>query len=305
MLARRAFLAVAAAGLALPAPARDRPRTVGFAQDTAANDWRVAQVRDVQRALAGQPDIRFVHTDAGGQIARQILDIERLATEVDVLITSPLDPVVMAPVIAAVEARGVPVILLSRRVEGDAFTSFVHADNHDIGRRAARFLAERLGGTGDVLVIQHIPTTTPAIGRTEGFHQELANHPGLRIAAMRRGDSLRGKTIEAMERILAEGVHFDAIYAQSDSMASGARFALRRAGIDPAGIPTVGIDYIDEARAAILAGEQTASFTYPTFGKEGAHLALDLLAGRKVPKYLTVPSVLVTRENAAEVEPIF
>lgn len=305
---RRLLLtAAAAATLSLPlaAVAQMRQRTVGFAQDTAGNDWRVAQVRDVRRELASVPGIRFVHSDAGGQMARQIQDIERMAAEVDVLITSPLDAVAMAPVIAAVEARGVPVVLLSRRVQGEAFTCFVHADNHDIGRRAGRFLIERLNGKGAVVVIQHIPTTTPAIGRTEGFQQELAKQPGMTIAAMRRGDSLRAMAIQAMEAILAEGIRFDAIFAQSDSMASGVRLALRQAGIDPGSIPTVGIDYITEAREAILAGQQAASFTYPTFGQEGARLALDLLAGKPVPKIVTVPSTLVTRENAAEVPAIF
>lgn len=279
---------------------------VGFAQDTMENDWRIAQVRDVERALAAYPVIRFVYTDAQGSTAQQILHIEQMADDgVDVLITSPRDAELMAPVIAEVEARGIPVVLLSRRVEGDAFTTFIHADNREIGRQAARFLAEATGGQARILMLQHIPTTTPAIGRTEGFKEVLAEHPGMRIVATRRADSLRGKAILAVEEVLAEGIQFDAIYAQSDSMAAGARLALEAAGIDPASIPIVGIDYISEAREAIRAGTQAASFTYPTFGREGAEAAVRLLKGETLPKEVVVPSVLVTRDNVDEVEPIF
>ncbi|MGQ9371789.1 substrate-binding domain-containing protein [Azospirillum sp. ST 5-10] len=287
------------------APA-ERTWFVAFAQDTLENDWRIAQVRDVERALKPYRNVRFVYSDAGGRVAQQIFDIERFAAgNADVLITSPLDATVMAPVIASVHARGIPVVLLSRRVVGDAFTSFVHASNRAIGRDAARFLAERLGGRGRVLVLQHIPTTTPAIERTEGFLEELANLPGLSVAAIRRADSLRSKAILAVEEVLAEGIAFDAIYAQSDSMASGARFALRRAGIDPATVPTVGVDYIAEARAAVLAGEQAGSFLYPTFGREGADLAVRLLRGEAVPKEVVVDTRLVTKANAASIPPIF
>lgn len=292
--------------LAGAAAAQEPARIVAFAQDTMANDWRAAQVRDVRRALAGHPHVRFLHSDAGGQASRQLLDIEDfIARGVDVLITSPLDPDVMAPVLARAEARGIPVILLSRRVAGTAYTSFVGASNRDIGRQAAGYLAQRLDGTGRILVLQHIPTTTPAIDRTEGFLEAIAAYPGIEIAAIRRADSLRARAIQVVEEALAEGLRFDAIYAQSDSMASGARTALKAAGIDPAGIPTVGIDYIAEAREAIRGGEQAASFTYPTFGREGAELALRLLAGETVPKEVIVDSTMVTRENVEGVEPIF
>lgn len=49
---------------------------VAFAQDTMANDWRAAQVRQIKDDLARQSDIEFVFSDAQGNTARQIQDIE-------------------------------------------------------------------------------------------------------------------------------------------------------------------------------------------------------------------------------------
>jgi len=110
---------------------------------------------------------------------------------------------------------------------------------------------------------------------------------------------------KAIEEALLEGLAFDAIYAQSDSMAVGARLALKGAGIDPKTIPTVGIDYISEARAAIRSGEQSATFVYPTVGREGAEYAVKILLGETVPKVLRVPSQMVTKDNVDNVAPIF
>lgn len=307
---RGALAALALLAAALPAAGRDRaatPRwTVAFAQDTLANDWRKAQTEGLAEAFRGHPDVRFIHTDAGGNSARQIQDIEDLvAGGIDLLITSPRDAELMAPVIERVRAKGIPVVLLSRRTAGDAHTTFIRADNRDIARRAAKRLAQRLRGKGAILVLQHIPTTTPAIERTEGFLEELRKHPGLRVVAVKRADSLRDRAILAVEEALAEGLKFDAIYAQSDSMAAGARAALRRAGIDPRRLPIVGIDYIAEAREAIRAGEQDASFVYPTFAAEGADVALRILRGEPVPKEIVVQSRMVTRDNVEAVTPIF
>jgi ribose transport system substrate-binding protein len=302
------LFAVLLACLAIPlAMAQDQPRwVVAFAQDTLANDWRRAQTDGLVEAFRQHPEVRFIHTEAGGNTARQIQDIEDLvAGGIDLLITSPRDADLMTPVIERVTARGIPVVLLSRRTTGDVYTTFIHTDNRAIARQAADRLARRLNGQGRVLILQHIPTTTPAIERTEGFLEALAKYPGMQVAAIKRADSLRDKAILAVEEALAGGLKFDAIYAQSDSMASGARAALRRAGIDPATIPIIGIDYIAEAREAIRAGEQDASFVYPTFAPEGAEVAMRILRGEPVPKEIVVESRMVTRDNVESVEPIF
>ncbi len=294
-------------GGALAQTAPDEHRfNIAFAQDTLGNDWRLAQTRGLEAAFRRYPEVRFIYTDAGGNSAQQVQDIEDLvARGIDLLITSPRDAELMAPVIERVKSRGIPVVLLSRSTSSNAHDSFIRADNRDIARQAARRLADRLGGSGRILMLQHIPTTTPAIERTEGFVDELRRYPDMHIVAIKRADSLRDKAIMAIEEALAEGLQFDAIYAQSDSMASGARTALRRAGIDPASIPIIGIDYISEAREAIRLGEQDASFVYPTFAAEGADVAMRILRGESVPREIIVPSQMVTRDNVESVQPIF
>lgn len=292
---------------AIAAPPARRKFVVAFAQDTMANDWRAAQVRDLQAALAGHPDIEFVFSDAKGDSARQVQDIEQFAARgVDVLITSPRDAELMREPIARVHRRGIPVILLSRRVNGEEFTHFVTADNRAIARQAAQYLAKRLNGKGRILMLQHIPSTTPGQLRTEGFLDELRNHPGLKVVAIKQADSQRALAIQKVEEALAEQLEFDAIYAQSDSMAMGAILALKMAGRDPRQIPITGIDYIGEARSAIRNGELAASFTYPTFGREGAEAALLLLRGGKpAAREVVVKSIAVTRDNVERIAPIF
>lgn len=311
---RRCLAVLSIAWLAvLPAAAHaadgggTKKHVVAFAQDTLANDWRAAQVRDLQQRLAGERDIEFVHSDAKGSTARQVKDIEDFtARRVDVLITSPRDAAAMREPIARAHRQGIPVILLTRRVDGDEFTQFITADNRAIGRAAARHLAQRLDGHGRILVLQGVPTASSAIERTEGFLQELARWPRLKIAAIKPADYLRAKAIMRMEEALAEKLQFDAIYSQSDSMALGAIMALKKAGHDPKKIPITGIDYIGEAREAIRAGELDATFTFPTAGREGATAALRLLRGEKPRrKQVVIESVAVTRDNVERIEPIF
>lgn len=302
-----ALFAVARSASAADAwPPPGRTFVVGFAQDTMANDWRAAQVYELQRALAAYPFITFRHTDAGGQTAQQIIDVENLLAQgVDLLVTSPRDIKAMTPIIAKVHARGVPVVLLTRRVEGDQYTAFVGNNDRQIGSRAARFLIEKTGGKGRVVMLRGVPTATTAIDRAEGFLKELATARGMTLVADKAGNYLRSDSIKAMDEVIAQGIKFDAIFAQSDSMATGARLALKKAGVDLRGVRIVGIDYIREAQDAIRAGEQDASFVYPTLGKEGAEVIIKILKGETVPKDVIIQSDVVTRDNVDRAKPVF
>jgi len=292
--------------LAGPSLAEPRPLHIGFAQDTLANDWRIAQAEGLKTAFAVHPEVNFTVTDGRGETARQIRDIEDLVyRKVDVLMASPRDGRAMTPVLSSAYRAGIPVVLLTRRIETQDYTTFIAPDDAAIARSAARYMAAQLKGKGRILMLQGVPTASTAIARTEAFLAELKNHPGVQISAIKPANYLRADAIRAVEEAIREGVAFDAIYAQSDSMAAGARIALRKAGIEPSRLLIVGIDYIAEAREAIRRGEQSASFTYPTCAAEAAAVALAIGRGEKVPKHVVVDSVMVTRDNVEQIKPIF
>ena len=65
---------------------------VGFAQDTLANDWRLAQVNELKKSLANTPNIKLIVTDAKGQTAKQISDIEDLISRKKQIINGRTTP---------------------------------------------------------------------------------------------------------------------------------------------------------------------------------------------------------------------
>ena len=283
-----------------------RELRVGFAQDHLANDWRLAQVKELEQALAPHPHIHFSYTDARGSTAKQIQDIEDLIhAGIDVLITSPRDSVAMTPVIQQAYRQGIAVILLTRQITTDDYTTYISPNDSDIAHAAAHYLVAELGGEGRIVMLRGVPAASTTLQRSEGFLAVIDEYPKMEVVADKVANFLRNDAIRAIEEVLAHGIEFEAIYAQSDSMASGARMALKLAGIDPSELVIIGIDYISEARQAILAGEQRASFTYPTSAREAAEVVLAIAAGKDVPRDIQVPSQRVDIHNAHDVEPIF
>lgn len=99
----------------------------------------------------------------------------------------------------------------------------------------------------------------------------------------------RVEAIRAMEKLLASGIEFDAIYAHSDSMVTGAWMALAMANIDAKDLIIAGVDYIPEVREAIRSGKQDISFIYPTAGRQLEEAVVQIIRGQVPEKLQTVP----------------
>jgi len=280
-------------------------KTIAFAQDTMANDYRKAQVFAVRDALKGNPDVKFVYSDAKGRTSRLIYDIERfIKAKVAVLIVGTNDANAVVTVIEKAYENGIGVIILDRGVNTKTYTTFINSDNLKMGKMGAEFIAKKLAYEGKVLLFEGLPNADVTQLRNEGFLSEMAKYKDIEVIK-RTGNYLRRDAIRVMEQLLKESVKVDAIFSESDSMLSGVRSAMKHHKKDPASVIMIGCDYTNEARAAIRAGEQTASIKFPLGGKEAAKIALAILEEKKIPKHISIPVKLVTKENVEAISPVF
>src|SRR5512134_1773733 len=106
------------------------PWVVGVSQCNLGEPWRVQMNEDLRSAAARHPNLRLVFKDAQNDSLRQRAQVEELAGQgVDLLIISPKEAAPLTRPVAEVHAKGTPVIVLDRAVEGEAFTVFIGADN--------------------------------------------------------------------------------------------------------------------------------------------------------------------------------
>jgi ribose transport system substrate-binding protein len=281
------------------------PAVVAFAQDTMQNDFRKAQVAEARNEAAKYPELRFVASDAQGKNSLLINQVEEfVAQKVKVLILGTNDEHAVVPVVSKAEQAGVKVIVLDRGIAGTDYTAFINSDNIKIGALGAAHIGKLLKGKGTVLLFEGLQKADVTQLRSKGFMDEIAKHPGIKVIK-RTGNYLRKDAVTEMEKIVAEGIHIDAIFSESDSMLSGVRMVLDKHKIDARSIIMIGCDYTSEAREAILKGRQTGSVLFPLGGKQAIDIARDIIAGKTVPKHMVIPVKLVTRENLEQVTPIF
>lgn len=271
--------------------------TIGMSQCNLGEPWRVQMNQDIKNAAEEFAEIRVIFKDAQNDSLRQRAQTEEfISAGVDLIIISPKEAAPMTPPVAAAFEAGIPVIVLDRRVLGDKYTCFIGADNKIIGEAAGRWIVERLGGTGKVVELKGLMTSTPGQDRHSGFREGIKNS-GLDIVFEADMKWLEPEARKEMESALARLKTIDLVYAHNDPGAHGAYLAARAAGRE-SDIIFVGIDGLPhEGQVYVRQGVLEASFEYPTGGREAIETALKILRGEAVPKEITLSSRVFTAEN--------
>ena len=122
---------------------------IGMSQCNLGEPWRVQMNQDIKQAAEKHPEIKMVFKDAQNDSLKQRSQVEEyISAGVDLIIVSPKEAAPLTPPIAAAYDKGIPVIVLDRRVMGDRYTCFIGADNKKIGKAAGEWIVEKLGGKG-------------------------------------------------------------------------------------------------------------------------------------------------------------
>jgi ribose transport system substrate-binding protein len=278
---------------------------IGMSQANVAEPYRQRMDDDIRAAAKSVPQFEVRFADAQQDNSRQVSDVESFLTQrIDLLIISPNEAKPLTTVVKKAYDKGIPVVVLDRKVEGDAYTTWIGADNVEIGREAGKYVAEKiLPSGGKVAEIRGLAGSTPAKERGDGFREAIKGK-NIEIVVSQDGDWLRDKGQEKADAILKSNPDVAVVYAHNDPMAEGAYLAAKAAG-KQSGIKFIGIDGLpipSGGLKAVEAGRLTATFIYPTAGKEAADAAKKILIDcQQVPKTQTLKTQLITKENAAEV----
>ncbi len=276
---------------------QDGPYTFCFSNASASNSWRLAMVEHVRYEVRHHEAIASFHeTDANDDPAKQISDIEGLlAKGCDVLLVSPAKLDELKPPIDKAMAQGVPVVLIDRTVAGDNYVSYVAANNCTIGRLQAEWLAEELGGKGNIVLLSGVKDSSVAEDRMRCAREVFAQHPGINELAQGYANwsPVDGKKIMADWLLTMDNI--DGIWSDG-SQGVGAVQAYLEAGKP---VPAItGGDINSFLKQWKEHGFPAVAVSYPArVGQLGVRTALDILAGTPVPHYVDIPLTVISNEN--------
>ncbi|MET9472826.1 MULTISPECIES: substrate-binding domain-containing protein [unclassified Streptomyces] len=273
---------------------------VGMSLSTLNNPFFV-QMKAGAQAEAKDAGVDLTVTDAQNDASQQANQLQNFTgAGMQSIIVNPVDSDAVGPAVRAANKADIPVVAADRGVNKADTATLVASDNVAGGRLAAKALADKLGGKGDIVVLQGTAGTSASRERGKGFTEGLKAYPGIKVVASQPADFDRTKGLDVMTNLLQSHPRITGVFAENDEMALGAVKALgSKAGKS---VDVVGFDGTPDGLKAVAAGTLYASVAQQPkeLGKIAVQNAVEAARGKQVASTVKVPVKVVTEKNVAD-----
>lgn len=201
----------------------------------------------------------------------------------DAIIFVPIDVEAGAAAVQAAHDAGIPVFGSNTRVNSDLLSAYVGSDDVQSGYMEAKYVLDKIGCEGNVVVIEGPIGQSAQIQRLEGNQKALAECPNVSVVEQQTANWSRAEAQTLMENWLtAHPDDIAGVIGQNDEMALGAIEAIKAAGLNVTDFAIAGIDGVTDALLAVKAGEMASILQD---GAAQAQGALDLAIKAVQPDY--------------------
>ena len=273
---------------------------IGVAQ-CSDDSWRHKMNDEILREAMFYDGVAVEIRSAGDDNRKQAEDVRYFMDKgVDLLIISANEAAPMTPVVEEAYQKGIPVILIDRKILSDKYTAYIGADNYEIGRAVGNYIASSLRGKGNVVELTGLGGSTPAMERHQGFMAAISNFPDIKLIDKADAAWESGPAEVEMDSMLCRHPKIDAVYAHNDRIAPGAYRAAKKVGREKEML-FVGIDALPgkgNGLELVLDSVLNATFIYPTNGDKVMQLAMNILEKKPYPRETVMNTAVVDHTNA-------
>ena len=250
------------------------------------------------------PGIKVVVKTAGSaaEQANQIQDLQTV-NKINTLVILPFESAPLTQPVAQVKNKGVFVTVVDRGLtDTSAQNAYVAGDNPGFGKVAAEFMAKEMGGKGDLVILRGIPTVIDN-QRVDAFNEVIKANPGMKVLDAKHGNWNRDDAFKVMQDYLTRFKKIDAVWASDDDMAVGVQKAIEQAKRSDVKLVIGGAGAKGYVKK-VMDGDPIvkANVTYsPSMIADAMKLTAEArVKGTDMPATTIIPSILITKENAAQ-----
>ena len=242
-------------------------------------------------------------TDLAGQVALVENAVNR---KVAAIVLAPSDPDALIPAMKKAWEAKIPVILIDSAASDAGksyYQSFLSTDNQKAGELCAQALIDKIGTTGKIAIMSYTAGSGSEIGRVGGFRKYIETHSKLQVVGPFYSNSQMGTALNQTTDVLAANADLKGIFGANEPTAIGMGRALVQSG--KAGkVVAIGFDGNGDLQGFIKDGTLEAIAVQSAYqmGSLGVKTAVEVLQGKKVPKFRDTGVVMVTKKNIESAE---
>ena len=277
---------------------------IGVSMSQFDDTWLTYLRESMDKKAKSLPDgVTLQFEDARSDVVKQLSQVESfISQKVDALIVNPVDTAATQRITKAAVAAGIPLVYVNRRPDDPKLPQgvvTVASDDLEAGRMQMQYLADKMGGKGDIVILLGDLANNSTTNRTKGVKEILAKYPGIKIEQEQTGTWSRDKGMTLVNDWLTQGRDFNAVISNNDEMAIGAAMALKGAGKEKGSVLIAGVDGTPDGLNAIKKGEMAVSVFQDAKGQADGSIdtAVKMVKKQPVEQTVWVPYRLITPEN--------
>ncbi len=271
-------------------PLATPPFTIGVSNPFISSDYREQMIADLiavnqeymNEGLTTELVVESADTDIAGQI-QQLQNL--IAQNVDAILVNPGDVTALNAVLQEAMDHNIIVISVDQELNVPGIYT-VGIDHKEWAETSARWLADKLGGQGNLVEIEGFPGHPTNVIRMEGVDQVFAEYPGIKVLAKDTGKWDENTARQVMSNFLSAYPNINGYWTQ-DAMAIGALRAVMAANPAkwPQGVGEGRCQYLklwQEALAINPDFDSIAVANQPGIAATGLRIAINLFQGKEV-----------------------
>lgn len=300
LLALSAALLIAGYSVLRPdisANQKEGSRLIGASYMTMNNEFYEILNEQISHRVEAEGD-RLILRNPALSVSRQVEQIGKMLDEgISVLILTPVDSDGLTDILKKARQQGVKIIVVDSNVSDEQLVDCtIVSDNYRAGCLLGDYLLQNKENS-KVVILTH-EAATSGRERVQGFLDTIGGHEGIEVVEKVPCEGQLEIAMPQMEKLIEQGKEFDSVFCLNDPSSLGAAAALETKGLLDK-VDIYGIDASPDAKQLIYEGKMRASVAqFPSrIGEEAANAIYDLLDGKEVKSYISVPVELVTKEN--------
>jgi inositol transport system substrate-binding protein len=273
------------------------------ARDTAFNSVHYGVYTQAQ-AMGGHKVVMY---DAGGYqyFEKQIRQMEDLVQmKVDGILLIAASASATVPAVEEAVAAKIPVLnFMVKTAAQDKLISYIESDQNALGGEQGKYIAQKLNGKGNVVLVPGVAGNSAFMDRVAGFNAVIKGYPGIKVLAERHTDADRGAAMKLMEDYMQTFQQIDGVFTANDILGQGVGDAVVAAGKKGKIVVTTCViakDTETMVRNGVIG--MTAAQQLVVLGKMAAETMIKHLNGEKIEKLIKVPVIVITNENIDKVD---
>lgn len=277
---------------------------IGVSMSQFDDTWLTYLRESMDKKAKSYPDgVQLQFEDARSDVVKQLSQVESfISQKVDAIVVNPVDTAATRKITEAAVKAGIPLVYVNRRpddLKQPKGVVTVASNDLEAGEMQMQYLADKMGGKGDIVILLGDLANNSTTNRTNGVKAVLAKYPNIKIEQEQTGTWLRDKGMTLVNDWLTQGRKFDAVVANNDEMAIGAGMALSQAGVDKGSVLIAGVDGTPDGLNAIKKGNMTVSVFQDAKGQADGSIdtAVKMARNETVEQNVWVPYRLITPQN--------